>query len=325
MKPTRLKQALFGNRRYLGRLFVLLGLTVGAIQAQTATVDLPGATILAINNSGAVTGYYCEQDPQSCGPWSSNSRGFLRESNGTITTFDGTPRAINDAGTVAGYLHGAQVFGGFIRNKQGVVTVFDAGVPFFTDCGTYFMALNNREELAGYYSACYAPGIVHTIVVMRAKNGLITKFEVPADMIPTAINARGDLTAYFQGTEIRGYLVDRSGDVTLLVPRTPSEPLVSYPVAINNSGDVAGYFQPSSGPQFEGFLRDRDGTFTLFDGKPIAMNERGDIVGLDLSGGFFIRDASRGTISTLNCPAPTITSMNDRGDVAGGNVICTTR
>ncbi len=331
MIPMRSKLGVCGLQitGRLGSLLVLLSLAMATAQGkhtdrQVTTVDLPGAMILAMNNRGDVTGYYCDQGMQPCGPTSSNARGFVRESNGTIATFQGTPRAINDAGTVAGSFQGPQVSGGFIRTRHGVITTFDFGVPFVNDCGTSFMAINSREEVAGFYSACSAVGIVHTFVAVRSKNGYVTKFEIPGDMIPTAINGHGDLVAYFQGSDTRGFLVTRRGTVTLLLPGPPGQPLLSFPVAINNSGDVAGYFGGSDGRR-HGFIRDKEGTYTIFNGQPAAMNERGDVVGSDLAGGSFFRDARSGAISTITCQGVVITTMNDRGDVAGGNAICEIR
>lgn len=316
------------NLENVGRILVLL-IAASACFAQQyrsiETVSLPGAKIAAMNNSGDVTGTYCDQDCY-------HRRGFLQQSSGAIETFDGEPRAINDAGTVAGLIPcitSGFSWCGFLRSNRGIVTTFGVTVSDGRQYGTFAMTMNNREEIAGFYSDCYGCDAPNVFVAIRSRNGTVKSFQIPFRMVPTGINARGSLIGYLQlCCDEHGFLVDRKGAVTETIPPQSAGPVFGYPVAINNSGEIAGYFQPTEPGPLKGFLRDRKGTYTVFDGRPIVMNERGDIVGSDNTGGFFLRDAARGTISPVTCPVPfpdTISAMNNRGDVAGGNVVCSTR
>jgi hypothetical protein len=300
-------------------------------QTKVTTVEIPGARsvhITGINNSGDVTGYYCQDD---------NCRGFVRGSSGTITTFQGIPNAINDAGTIVGHI---QNKGGFIRDKEGIVIVFNA----FEDPTynyTWVMAINNRGEVAGYQVRIF--GDVCRLFI-RDRKGILTNIVLPEGLIPSGINGRGDLTGYNSPYFFarNGYLIERNGTVTMFSVPEFDATLVgtvrARPTAMNNSGDIAGYYSDPNSKSLRGFLRDKEGTFTKFDGIPVAMNERGDVAGYDLSGASFIRDANSGVISIFSCPGlPTSIntgygeygmqsiSMNNRGDVAGGNVICSPR
>lgn len=300
-------------------------------QTNITLIEIPGAVsvhITGINNGGDVTGFFCDDD------YCSLTHGFLRESNGAIATFEGVPNAINDAGTVVGHFEGE---GGFIRSKQGAVTTFN--VPYDPNYKfTWAMAINNREEVAGYH-VIFGGDVCRLFT--RDRRGSLSEILLPQGMIPSGINARGDLTGYNSPYfwERYGYLIERNGDVTMFsVPGFDTSTvgkIAARPTAINNKREVAGYFREAGSGLLRGFLRDSHGTFATFGGIPVAMNERGDVVGYDLLGNLFVRDASSGILVDFPCPGlPTSDntgygmhglqsiSMNDRGDVAGGNVIC---
>jgi hypothetical protein len=70
----------------------------------------------SISPAGAITGFYC--DAISC-------HGFLRDRNGTFTTFvfpgavDALATAINPAGAITGYYFDANGGHGFLRTDHG--------------------------------------------------------------------------------------------------------------------------------------------------------------------------------------------------------------
>ncbi len=110
---------------------------------------------------------------------------------------------------------------------------------------------------------------------------------------------------------------------------------VTFPTSINASGDVTGWFKGACcinglGPGFtHGFVRDRDGSITVFDGAPnalftqsISINDKGDVAGF-FSDGIeergFVRDRD-GNISVFDPPNATSIqafSINASGDVTG--------
>jgi hypothetical protein len=122
----------------------------------------------SINPSGAIAGTY--QD-------ASGTHGFLRESNGTLTTVDfpgsvgGTEvLAINPAGTLVG---AAGI--GFLRAPHGTfITTNFPGIP---------VCINPAGTIAGTY-VDFSHGFV------RSPNGTVTAFEAPgsAPMEVIAIN-----------------------------------------------------------------------------------------------------------------------------------------
>jgi hypothetical protein len=128
-------------------------LCMGAF-AQTYTVftvngDPTGAA--AINSAGTVTGSYDESTVPD-GPLIAH--GFVRTSDGTITTFDPTystgthPTSINDSGVITGYftVGAAQSKAyGFVRDAAGTITDFaPAGVTV-----TFPYSINDSGVITG--------------------------------------------------------------------------------------------------------------------------------------------------------------------------------
>jgi hypothetical protein len=104
----------------------------------------------------------------------------------------------------------------------------------------------------------------------------------------------------------------------------------TYPVAINSGGDVAGWFCPNSCfyAQMRGFIRERDGSITVFDGIPTGMNNAGTVVGNFLNNAqCFLRDKN-GNVTVFDVPqintfrSPFVDAINDSGKVAGYKPIC---
>ena len=140
-------------------IFLVLGLllvttTCFARQDRPYVVfDVPGATSthpVSINNNGDVTGWYSTID--------GNKRGFVREFDGTLTTFDGVPTNINDAGAITGYLSVSNwppypSLVGFVRDQDGKITLFEIKrkETSYAAYITFGSAINNQGEIAGFF------------------------------------------------------------------------------------------------------------------------------------------------------------------------------
>ena len=103
-----------------------------------------------INNAGEVVGYYAD---------ASGTHGYLRNSNGSILTFD-VPGAVNttvangvnDLGQIAGYYYDGSVSHGYLRGSSGIFLTIDhpaLGFPFTTN--TYLYGINNAGTIVGSY------------------------------------------------------------------------------------------------------------------------------------------------------------------------------
>lgn len=313
----------------LGLLFAAS--TCFAQEDRSYTVfDVPGATTthpVSINNAGDVAGWFCSS--AYCDD--ANIRGFVRESNGNITTFDGIPTSINDAGAVTGYLGGPHCF---VRDQEGNITVFDVfpwdvPPPYPHPVVDFAVAINNQGDIAGYLIP--GPGADTHTGFVRDQQGGITTFEIPMGADPTSINGRGDITGHtsphYSGGD--GFVRDRNGDVTVFdVPGAGCPGPHAFAASINNGGDVAGYFSDAQHCQYHGFVRKRDGSITVFDPAPDAdttiasINEKDDVVGgfNDVYGSHqFLRD-HKGNITVFDGPnglSAQSVSINNRDDVTG--------
>ena len=94
-------------------------------------------------------------------------------------------------------------------------------------------------------------------------------------------------------------------------------------VGINNSGEVTGYFQDSPSGGTRGFVREPNGDITVFGGIPAAINDPGDVAGVN-----FLRDA-HGNITEFDIPLSTTVirvgftmAIDNRGDITGFFIPC---
>jgi len=296
------------------------------------TFDAPGAgtgrlqgTVPAnINAPGAITGYYVDANYVG--------HGFVRASDGTITTFDvpdaanGTyPSGINPAGVVIGTFPDVNFVGhGFLRASDGTITTFD--VPDAAN-GTYPSGINPAGVVIGAFADVNFVG--HGF--LRAKGGAITTFDVPGAVNGTqavAINPAGVITGiYYDASFVsHGFLRHRDGAFTTFDPPTPGFIYAFAPFSfgpdlyITAEGVITGtYFEFIPGNPFGGnfrvFVRATDGSFTTFDAAtyppcciwsfPSGINPAGTITG-SFNDGFthnhgFLR-TSDGTSTTFDVP-----------------------
>ena len=248
------------------------------------------------------------------------------QGNGTI------PTAMNLVGTITGnYLDAYGVSHGFVRNPNGTFTTFDApgaGIVSFDSNGTFPMGINLLGTVAGYYNDSNL--VSHCFI--RTPDGKITTFDVPgADLNPadqlgsivTGINVLGTVSGYYfdSSSLSHGFLRTPDGNFTPFDAPSAGE-LGTYPVSpVNIEGAVAGiYLDSNSLPH--AFVRNPDGTFVTLSfpdacdtslsagcngASATGINDSGTVAGAyrDNSGNNVARAYLRlrdGTLTTFEAP-----------------------
>lgn len=311
----------------------ILGLVCTSHAQTITTFDAPnsGSTIAtAINSVGQITGYYLDTTNQI-------THGFLRETDGTIITFDGPPLtltytsstfalAINSAGQIAGAYFESSVPAlfsrghGFLRETDGTITPFDIPIGIGTADHVLNSAINPAAQIAGSYVFSDLPS--PTAAFLRQPDGTITTFSDNSGFtVFTAINPPGRITGY--GGKIGAFLRQPDGTLTTFAVSNAS---LTYPIGINSSSQITGYFQDTNFVN-HGFLRRRDGTLARFRVPnaratvPVAINSLGQKYYLDASYAYhgFLRQTNS-TISTFDVPNATLThptGINSSGQITG--------
>lgn len=302
---------------------LLSGGTNAQKELPIATIDAPdagtgsgqGTWATAINASEEIAGYFIDAN--------FGCHAFVRRTNGTFTPFDGptgcpTPASINHAGVVIG-TYGDRSFGclegrpsnppgcgglhAFIRDTEGTFVSFDAPE-----------ALRNSREPSG---------------------------NLNPQTFPRSINSRGEVTGIYTTCE------QSSCSSSFL--RTPDGTFVSFDLphanpfdfigahSVNADGAIVGTFADTNSGVFHGFLRARDGIFTIIDGPGVnqnasgstgatSINSRGVILGgfstTNAGPGHSYLRAADGTFTVFDFPGAcasctTSLGLNDRGTVAG--------
>jgi len=201
---------------------------------------------------------------------------------GTFISFDvsgavnGTyPSGVNPAGAITGIYNDANFIGhGFLRGGNGAMTTFD--VPAGISGLITPLKINPAGDVVGTYAD--ANFALHGFV--RDHNGRIITFDAPGGGTggfqgtePFAINPAGMITGVLDDANngSHGFLRDRSGRISIFdAPGAcPSCPPVGFyagtvAVDIGPDGTVVGTFNDANNNN-HGFLRARDGAFTLFD------------------------------------------------------------
>lgn len=264
-------------------LFIAVVLPADAAR-KFVSFDVPGAKLTyatAINASGQVAGTYLGQD--------SLYHGFLRESDGTITTFDVSTQTLsisvvgmNTAGQIAGYAYDSVLHAiSFIREPDGTITL--VAVPYSGAIDTTIFGINDSGDVCGLYtfSTLFSPNYGF---VRNSFGGFTSLY---ASSITQAINSSGQTAGNISGGKVwYGFFEDQYGNKTQFLPPGST---TTFPMAINNGGLVAGYYLDASGIDY-GFLRNPDGTIVTFaapgagtgtfDGTYAwAMNDLGQIAG----------------------------------------------
>ena len=190
----------------------------------------------SINASGTVAGYY--QDPQGV------AHGFVRMSDGTITSFD--PKGavfteatgINDKGEIAGWY----------REEIQHVLQFRAGGRwvnhhYCNPTNGYEPSTVSLDYAKGNVTGWYTTGNEMAGFVGKP-DGKIRQLSVEG----IAINTKGAVT----GTDGSDGFV-RSAKGNTVTFKGPNNPYTTIPTSINNSGDVAGYAQTICGIAYKNY------------------------------------------------------------------------
>lgn len=288
------RAGLFATLLFVCIASVLRAQTITTFDGANSSFTYP----TAINSVGQITGYYL-------GGTQGGLHGFLREADGTFTSFDAPeqwgapvltfPTAINSAGQIAGFRSTVGLTEeSFLRQPDGTFVVFGAPEVWSWDCGaseainvvpqsTFFgngniaTGINTKGQITGVFGA----NVYRSF--LRQPDGTIMCFGVPSSgVIPftqaQAINRRGQITGFFadSGNATRGFLREPDGTtIRFDVPDSSS----TFPTAINGKGQIAGYYDSVGSTQ--GFLREPDGTFITFGpvAQATAINQAGDITG----------------------------------------------
>jgi hypothetical protein len=294
------------------------------------TFDVPGSGTSAnqgtfpssIASDGTITGSYVDTN--------FTGHGFLRTSNGAITTFDvpgavnGTfPSSINPGDVITGNFVDANfVAHGFVRSGSGAFTTFDA--PGAVN-GTGGFGINPAGAVVGFFlDANFLP---HGF--LRAMDGALTTFDAPGAVNgtqPAGINPQGTVIGIFTDASSVNHGFLRASDGTFSTFDVPGgfirfDAFSAGPIlSMSPAGAIAGtYFQPITGNplggNFRGFERTPDGAFTTFDAAtyppcciwsaPSGITPGGNIVGSFNDGRTinhgFLR-AKSGVIATFDAP-----------------------
>ena len=299
-------------------LAVVVALSTEAhAKAQIVTFDVPGATsteAVSINAGGAITGIWGD---------AAGAHGFLRQRDGTITTFDvpgadpafGTrPSSINKKDYITGNYatlndRGKDVPHVFIRSPDGTINTF--GVP---NNGRYDYPVKittDRAVIGSYLKGRVSYGFI------KPHHGKTTIFQDQQnDTVVTAANNLNAATGWIIRTA-SAFVRNPDGTFTYFAIGA----LGTEPRDINDEATVVG----SAGA--DGFVRTSDGEDTEFDAGgtqtfPYAVNNHGAITGSfngDPGSHGFVRDPS-GSITIFDPEGALFTqarSINGRGIIAG--------
>ena len=202
------------------------------------TGNMEGTYPLCINAAGQIAGSYSTTIATASGT-NSFAHGFVRDTDGTIHTFDaaifptsygstnpGTQvTSINATGEVSGtYLDGAGALHGFLRDASGNITLFeDPNAATGSEQGTIATAIDAAGDIVGAY-----------IDANNAIHGYLRKASTGAF---TTIDAADAGTLTYQGT---------------------------YPDAFDEAGDIFGSFTDANNV-VHGFVLPANGTIVTYD------------------------------------------------------------
>jgi len=277
--------------RLLAAVLCVLGPFTGAAlggsingEATYVSFSVPGSVgtyPMSMNASMTVTGYYYVANVTP-----TLVRGFVREADGAITTFDveglewTIPESINSAGDIIGFNQyaplgppgdawaGGNQPQGFLRYADGRTTGAVPTVGTLTQSQP--VSINDFDEVAGN-----APYLTPFSVFTRSGRG-VYKAGISFDKLTlaTAINDSGSVVGFSgrSGIPASGFVLHPDGFAASVVVPAQSGPSCAangtFPDGINAAGTIAGWYVSSTDncvtTNTGGFVMSPDGVFSLF-------------------------------------------------------------
>jgi hypothetical protein len=310
-------------------------------QESITSFDVPGSLLTlptSINAAETITGSYIGTDFKF--------HGFVRDAQGTFTTFDPPPStgespipdSINESGAITGdYVvcscvgRGCCEIHGFVRDPQGSFTAVDVPGGFATSP----RSINERGAITGFYFD--GNGNAHAF--MRHAQGAFTLFDFPGSVDTVvgtitpaggdrSLNAAGAITGFYFDADLQshGFVRETQGAFTSF--DAPESFKDTQPTGINAVGEITGWYGTEDFTA-HGFVRTRQGAITTVDPPgststfPKSINVAGAITGFYADADFvwhgFVRDAG-GAITTFDPPGSVYTepaSINAAGVITG--------
>jgi hypothetical protein len=302
--------------------------------ASLVTFSVPGGTgttVSDINRNSIVIGSYTSNNIDH--GYSRTYAGVYTTIDVPGNVDNTTPGHINVYGAIAGtfYKNGTSPTRGFLRNTDGSIETFDApGAGTVFGVGTFPASINPSNAIVG---VSVANDDFTRTGWLRNPDGSFVELSVPGSgvTIPGGINDAGTVTGYYSATATgpaHGFVMSADGSFTLFDVPGASATLAGV---INGSGTIAGNCVINGVSQ--GFVRDAGGSFTTFGAPPGAefsnvqdLNENGEITGNAIipgAHGFtdvgYIRSAA-GSETKFLVPGEIVmevSALNNRGVVAG--------
>jgi hypothetical protein len=249
------------------------------------TINPPNSVntqIVGINDKGEIAGGYSD---------GVGNRGFIRATDGTITTFD--PSAVG-ATTISGLSSKGAVAGtyntnstpqvGFVRERNGNIL---APYTFPSSPGTTATGVNASNVVIGVYDGSDYHG--HGYVAAGGPNGGYVSFDPPGSIAttPICINDAGVIAGDWEDTNqvIHAFVMTADGTIT---EWDPPGSVLTFVQGINETGSITGYYADNG--QSPAYIRAPDGTFTTFVVKgtngtsSVSINSKGDVTGAYANG-----------------------------------------
>lgn len=252
--------------------------------------DSPGTDYVTVNATGEAAGTYVDVYDVV--------HGFIRSSNGTITSIDVTGAGtgsgggtavttIDAAGDVGGiYLDPNSIVHGFVRSASGTISTFDAPtVGTGQSPGIFPFSYPFRFDAAGELSGVYLDSSDVLYSFVRSSNGTITTYTAP-DVAPMPISTSNSITRVYlhskAGVKFRSFARRRlhlvgafpsgmkrrknlleAAELNVGLPNLPSDIDGTAGLAINSPGAITGIYTDSTSG-VHSFVRSSAGAITEF-------------------------------------------------------------
>ena len=315
-----------------GVLFALLAIAAqSSAWGQTfTTFDPPGSQLTApgsINPAGQIVGSYFDS--------TFAMHGFVRDNDGTITSFD-VPGflatvLITPQGVVVGLYFDENGSHIFQRATNGTIATLEVPSP---GAFVYAVVVNTAGAIGGGFID--PDGNVHGFV--RAPSGKFTLFPIPPALIPsfflpniTALMQNGTIVGSYIDPSFasHGYLLSADGNFTTFDAPNALPRFFGGPSSVNNSGTVAGFFNDGSqNGDLRVFLRAPNGVFSTFDTPQLetfpgaaAINSSGAVAGNVQNTVCGASSCTTTLVSFLRAANGTVKQVNDPQAVQGTGVL----